>query len=452
MLGLCFIVLLERGPGREHITVQSYMLALVAGLGAIFAGIIAIEPVRTFFDLEVLSGGQWFLALLSVALGLGLAGAAWQLPYMQRLELPEGAELEPDDGPEPTHTPRTGEFDAVAMPAADREQEPDDASEAPTTVAPTERMRGRELTIARTKIVTTIGPATRTVEGMVELIEAGADVFRLNFSHGTREDHSENVAMAREAAERTGKQVGILGDLPGPKLRIGDVDDGIVGLRPGSEIVLTTEDVVGSQSKLSVSYEGLPEAVTKDGLVYLADGRIRLRVLEAGDDEVRCSVEVGGRVSSHQGLNLPGAEVGLPAAGREDLAWVDFAIEHGIDLLAISFVRRAEDLAPVERRVRTGGSDIPVIAKIEKPEAAERAEEIVKAVKAGIMVARGDLGIELPIEQVPGVQRRLLALAGRYSIPRSPPPRCSPRWSPRRGRRAPRSPTSRTRSSRAPTL
>ena len=116
VLGLCFIVLLERGPGREHITVQSYMLALVAGLGAIFAGIIAIEPVRDFFDLEVLSGGQWFVALLCVALGLGLAGAAWQLPYVQRLELPEGAELEPDDGPEPTHTPRTGEFDAVAMP------------------------------------------------------------------------------------------------------------------------------------------------------------------------------------------------------------------------------------------------------------------------------------------------------------------------------------------------
>ena len=140
-------------------------------------------------------------------------------------------------------------------------------------------------------------------------------------------------------------------------------------------------------------------------------------MLEAGDDEVRCSVEVGGRVSSHQGLNLPGAEVGLPAAGREDLAWVDFAIEQGIDLLAVSFVRRAEDLAPVERRVRTGGSDIPVIAKIEKPQAAERAEEIVKAVTAGVMIARGDLGIELPIEQVPGVQRRLLALAGKYSRP-----------------------------------
>jgi pyruvate kinase len=270
----------------------------------------------------------------------------------------------------------------------------------------------------RTKIVATIGPATRTVEGMIELIEAGADLFRLNFSHGTDEMHAENVARAREAAEKTGKQVGILGDLPGPKLRIGDVTDGIVGLRPGSEVTLFTEgDELGTEDRLPISYEGLPDAVTPDALVYLADGRIRLRVLDTNETEVRCAVEVGGRVSSHQGLNLPGAEVALPAAGREDLAWVDFAVAQGVDLLAVSFVRRAEDLAPVERRVRTGGSDIPVIAKIEKPEAAERADAIVKAVTAGVMIARGDLGIELPIERVPTVQRHLLALAGRFSVP-----------------------------------
>ncbi len=269
----------------------------------------------------------------------------------------------------------------------------------------------------RTKIVATIGPATRTVDAMAALIEAGADVFRFNFSHGTRSDHAENVAMAREAAERTGKEVGILGDLPGPKMRIGDVEDDLVGLRPGSEIVLTTEDCVGSEERLSVSYDGLPEAVVPDGLIYLADGRIRLKVLEAGADEVRCAVEVGGRVASHQGLNLPGAEVQLPAAGRADLEWVDFAIEQRIDLLAISFVRRAEDITAVERRVRTSGADIPVIAKIEKPEAAEHAEEIIQAATAGVMIARGDLGIELPIEQVPVVQRRLLALAGRFSRP-----------------------------------
>ncbi len=269
----------------------------------------------------------------------------------------------------------------------------------------------------RTKIVATIGPATRTVERMVELIEAGVDVFRLNFSHGTRDEHTENVAMAREAANLTGKQIGILGDLPGPKIRIDEVEGGIVGLRPGSELTLTTKPTLGTQDRISVGYDGLPAAVAPGGEVYMADGRIRLRVQECGADEVRCTVEVGGRVASHQGLNLPGAKVELPAAGRADLEWVDFAVGQGIDLLAISFVRRAEDIAPVERRVRTSGSDIPVIAKIEKPEATERAEEIVKAVLGGIMVARGDLGIELPIEQVPLVQRRLLAIAGRHSVP-----------------------------------
>ena len=269
----------------------------------------------------------------------------------------------------------------------------------------------------RTKIVATIGPATRSVEKMIELIAAGADVFRFNFSHGTRSDHTENVAWAREAAERSGKQIGILGDLPGPKIRLGDVEDGIVGLRPGSEITLTTREQLGTQECLHVSYDELPAAVSSGSEIYLADGRIRLRVNSVEGENVRCAVEVGGRVASHQGLNLPGATVGLPAAGREDLEWVDFAVEQEIDLLAVSFVRRAEDLAPVERRVRTSGTDIPVIAKIEKPEAAERAEDIVKAVTAGIMVARGDLGIELPIEQVPGVQRRLLALAGKYARP-----------------------------------
>jgi pyruvate kinase len=269
----------------------------------------------------------------------------------------------------------------------------------------------------RTKIVATIGPATRSVETMTELIEAGADVFRFNFSHGTRDDHAENVAMAREAGERTRKQVGILGDLPGPKIRIGDVEGGMVGLRPGSEITLTTDSITGTEERIPVSFDGLPGAVTPGGEVYMADGRIRLRVIDCTDHEVRCTVEVGGRIASHQGLNLPRAALALPAAGREDLAWVDFAVEHEIDLLAVSFVRRAEDLEPVERRVRTSGADIPVIAKIEKPEATERAEEIVKAVTAGVMVARGDLGIELPIEQVPTVQRRLLALAGQYSRP-----------------------------------
>jgi pyruvate kinase len=269
----------------------------------------------------------------------------------------------------------------------------------------------------RTKIVATIGPATRTTESMTELIGAGVDVFRFNFSHGTRDDHARAVEMAREAGEAAGKEIGILGDLPGPKLRLWDVEGGVVELESGSDVELTTEQVVGTPERLPVSWQGLPEAVTPGGEIYLADGRIRLRVTDTDDGDVQCKVEVGGPVSSHQGLNLPGADMQLPAAGREDLEWVDFAVEHEIDLLAVSFVRRAEDVASVERRVRTSGADIPVIAKIEKPEAADRAEAIIQAVTAGVMIARGDLGIELPIEKVPTVQRRLLALAGRYSRP-----------------------------------
>ena len=270
------------------------------------------------------------------------------------------------------------------------------------------------MTHRRTKIIATIGPASRTVETMSELIDAGADVFRLNFSHGTPAEHAENVAMTREAAVATGKQVGILGDLPGPKLRLAEVEGGGVNLRHGNTVTLTTESMIGTPERIPVSWEGLPGAVRPGGAVFVADGRIRLRVAEAAGREVLCTVEVGGAVASHQGLNLPGTEVSLPAAGAEDLDWVDFAIEHGIDLLAVSFVRNASDLETVQRRVRAAGADIPLVAKIEKPEASERAEEIVKAAP-GVMVARGDLGIELPIEQVPTVQRRLLKLAGRHS-------------------------------------
>ncbi len=269
----------------------------------------------------------------------------------------------------------------------------------------------------RTKIIATIGPATRSVERMAELIRAGADAFRLNFSHGTREQHAENVERARAAAAEAGRQIALIGDLPGPKLRLATLAGGVVDLETGSEVTLTAAEERGSPERLPVSWEGLPRAVGEGASVFLADGRIRLRVLASDGRDVRCLVEAGGPVSSHQGLNLPGVEVPLPSAGREDLAWVDFAVEHGVDLLAVSFVRRADDLVPVERRIRVAGADTPLIAKIEKPQAAERAEEILGAVTAGIMVARGDLGIELPIEAVPVVQKRLHALAGKLSRP-----------------------------------
>jgi pyruvate kinase len=269
----------------------------------------------------------------------------------------------------------------------------------------------------RTKIVATVGPATRSVDGLTELIEAGADVLRLNFSHGSFAEHAENVAMAREAAGVAGREVGLLGDLPGPKLRVDEVEGGVVELTQGSELTLTTREGVGASDHLSVSWDGLPSAVHEGEEVYLADGRVRLRVLGATTQEIRCAVEVGGRVASHQGLNLPGTETSLPSAGRADLDWIDFSVQQGIDLLAVSFVRRAEDLQAVERRIRVAGADIPLVAKIEKPQAAENAEAVIRAALGGIMVARGDLGIELPIERVPIVQKRLLSLAGRHSRP-----------------------------------
>jgi pyruvate kinase len=269
----------------------------------------------------------------------------------------------------------------------------------------------------RTKIVATIGPATRSVETIAELLGAGVDVLRLNFSHGSRSEHADNVAMARQAAERVGREVGLLGDLPGPKLRIDEVAGGVIELGTGTTVTLTTQEEVGAPDHLPVSWDGLPSAVHEGEEIYLADGRVRLRALETGPDQIRCEVEVGGPIASHQGLNIPGTDVALPAASRTDLDWVDFAVEQEIDLIAVSFVRRADDLQPVERRIRVAGADIPLIAKIEKPQAAENAEAIMRAALGGIMVARGDLGIEIPIERVPTAQRRLLELAGRHSRP-----------------------------------
>jgi pyruvate kinase len=271
--------------------------------------------------------------------------------------------------------------------------------------------------LRRTKIVATLGPATRDPEVLRDLIDAGADVLRLNFSHGSPDEHAETAAAVREAAAAADRNVGVLGDLPGPKLRVGDISGDVIELEAGQRLALTTEAVVGTPERVSVSWPGLPAAVAPGDAIHLADGSIRLRVSEVAGSEVPCEVEMGGPLASHKGINLPGADIGLPAAGEADLAWVDFAVEHDFDLLAVSFVRRPEDLDPVRARIEERGATIPLIAKIEKPQAAENAEEIVRAVTAGIMVARGDLGIELPLSRVPVLQKRLIALAGRHSRP-----------------------------------
>jgi pyruvate kinase len=269
----------------------------------------------------------------------------------------------------------------------------------------------------RTKIVATLGPATRNPEILAGVIKVGADVLRLNFSHGTRESHIELIAIAREAAERAGREVGLLGDLPGPKIRLGDIEGDVVQLRHGQTLLLTTAGAAGRRDVLPVAWSGLPQAVGPNDVIYLADGSIRLRVRETDGNDVLTKVETGGTVTSHQGLNLPGAEAVPSSIGQADFDWIDFCCENGVDLIAVSFVRSPADLEDVSTRLAERGADIPVIAKIEKREAVAAAEEIVQAASGGIMVARGDLGIELPIETIPNTQKRLLMIAGRHAKP-----------------------------------
>jgi pyruvate kinase len=267
-------------------------------------------------------------------------------------------------------------------------------------------------TVRRTKIVATIGPACRDPETLARMVEAGLDVARLNFSHGTREEHAENVRRVREAASRAGRQVAILQDLPGPKLRIGPLREDLIDLRPGDELTLACgSEEPGDAHRISVGWPGLAGSVEAGDVIYLADGRIRLRVSASRDGEVDTTVEIGGALASRQGLNLPGNTRGLPAVPHEDLELLRFGESIGVDLVALSFVREPSDITEVRRHTR-----IPLIAKIEKPQAVEQAEQIIRAADC-VMVARGDLGIELPIEDVPVVQKQLLRLAGKLARP-----------------------------------
>src|SRR5919199_580161 len=267
-----------------------------------------------------------------------------------------------------------------------------------------------------TKIVATIGPSSRQPGVLERMITAGVDVARLNFAHGEPPEHAETAAEVRAAAERVHREVAILGDVPGPKLRIGPVAGGVTELGRGNRVVLTPERVEGNERRLPVAWTGLAELVHAGDVCYVADGAVRLRVDGVADGEVVTHVEVGGVVASRQGINLPNVTMSLPAVSEDDISLIDEGLDMGVDLFALSFVRRREDLEPVRDHLRSRGSDAPLIAKIEKPQAARNAEQIVEAADA-VMIARGDLGIELPIEEVPLVQKRILALAGRAATP-----------------------------------
>jgi pyruvate kinase len=267
----------------------------------------------------------------------------------------------------------------------------------------------------RTKIVATVGPASWDRAVLEQMVAAGADVFRLNFSHAGPERHARTIETIRAAAETVGREVAVLGDLPGPKLRIGELRDDFAELETGMHVTLTPRAVEGDGGTIPVSWPGVT-SLRENQLVYLADGAIRLRVEKPEQEGVLAEVEVGGTLSSHKGMNIPGGAA-LPAASENDLGWVDFSVEHGVDLIAVSFVSEAADLVPVRERLDALDSDIPLIAKIERQQAAENVGEIIELVTGGIMVARGDLGIELPLAEVPVAQKRMIRAAGRRSKP-----------------------------------
>jgi pyruvate kinase len=269
----------------------------------------------------------------------------------------------------------------------------------------------------RAKIVCTLGPATSSQEQITALIAAGMDVARLNMSHGRQADHLETYRRLRAGSDATGRSVGILADLQGPKIRLGEFPGGPVRIAAGDEFTITTEDIPGNQHEASTTYEGLPEDVRPGDRVLIDDGNVQLDVVAVNGNRVRLRVVVGGKISDHKGINLPGVNVSAPALTEKDETDLRWALTTGCDIVALSFVRSPDD-AHLARKIMTdmGRPGVPLIAKIEKPQAVEVLPDIVDAFD-GIMVARGDLGVELPLEQVPTVQTRAINLARERARP-----------------------------------
>ena len=259
----------------------------------------------------------------------------------------------------------------------------------------------------RAKIVCTLGPATSSPERIRQLVDAGMDVARLNMSHGTHADHERTYQLVREAADATGHGVGIIADLQGPKIRLDTFADGEARLRTGDRFTITTREVAGDQTVCGTTYDGLPGDVGPGDPILVDDGKVRLKVVEVDGTEVVTEVMTGGRVSDHKGLNLPGVPVSVPALSEKDVEDLRFALHLSVDFVALSFVRSAEDVEPVRQVMREEGVLVPVIAKIEKPQAIDNLDEIVGAFDA-FMVARGDLGVECPLEEVPFLQKDVI--------------------------------------------
>ena len=263
----------------------------------------------------------------------------------------------------------------------------------------------------------TIGPATRSPRMIRKLMQAGMDVARLNFSHGTHEEHAQNIARLREAAVEMGKPLAILADLQGPKIRTGALaGGGTVTLKAGQKFVITTAKVLGDSTRVSTIFRPLPREVKAGDRILLSDGLIELRVEKVRGQEVSCLVVNGGILGEHKGINLPGVKLHVPALTVKDRADLRFALAHSADYIAVSFVRRPDDVLLAKRLIKAAKKDTPVIAKLEKPEAIENLEAILRA-SDGVMVARGDLGVEMNPERVPVVQKNIIARAREFRRP-----------------------------------
>ncbi|WP_134766348.1 pyruvate kinase [Nocardioides sp. 1609] len=262
----------------------------------------------------------------------------------------------------------------------------------------------------RAKIVCTLGPATSSERRIRELVYAGMDVARLNMSHGTHADHAESYRLVREAADASGRGVGIFADLQGPKIRLATFAEGHAILERGQRWTITTRDVPGDGVVAGTSYQGLPGDVKTGDPILIDDGKVRLRVLQVDGTDVQTEVLVGGRVSNHKGINLPGVAVSVPAMSEKDIADLRFALSLSVDFIALSFVRDAKDVEDVRRIMREEGQLLPVIAKIEKPQAIDNLDEVIEAFD-GFMVARGDLAVECPLEDVPFLQKEIVRKA-----------------------------------------
>jgi pyruvate kinase len=264
--------------------------------------------------------------------------------------------------------------------------------------------------VRKAKIVCTLGPAVSSPRRIRELVYAGMDVARLNMSHGSHADHAEAYRLVREASDASGHGVGIFADLQGPKIRLGTFADGPVTLENGQAWTITTRDVEGNEKECGTTYAGLPGDVKVGDPILIDDGKVRLRVTEVDGQDVHTEVVVAGKVSNHKGINLPGVAVSVPALSEKDIEDLRFALHLSVDFIALSFVRDAKDAEDVRRIMREEGTMLPVIAKIEKPQAIENLDEVIAAFD-GFMVARGDLAVECPLEDVPFLQKDIVRKA-----------------------------------------